>query len=94
MKDNPQPQDKVLENFMKEFFSFTELKKAGFFSKQMKGDYAAQAKKVCDFFGYETVYEYASKEIRCHLSYPRRLKVNEKGEINIDPFILITPSIF
>ena len=60
----------VLKRFMIEFFPFAELRKAGFFTKEMKGDYYAQAKRVCDFFGYKSVFEYGAeeKEIRCHLS--------------------------
>lgn len=50
--------DEVLKRFMKEFFHFPTLCKAGFFTKEMKGDYKAQAERVCKFFGYETVYEY------------------------------------
>jgi hypothetical protein len=50
--------DKVLEGFMKEFFHFPSLCKVGFFTKEMKGDYKAQAKRVCDRFGFKTVYEY------------------------------------
>lgn len=47
--------DKVLERFMKEFFDFKDLCKVGFFTKEMKGDYKAQAKKVCKFFGFKSV---------------------------------------
>ena len=54
---------KTLENFMKEFFPYNNFKKIGLFTKEMKGDYEAQAKRVCLFFGYETVYEYGAKEI-------------------------------
>jgi len=50
--------DAVLKRFMKEFFHFPTLCKAGFFTKEMKGDYKAQAERVCKFFGYKTVYEY------------------------------------
>mgnify|MGYP001581097525 CR=1 FL=1 len=58
----------LLEKFMKEFFDFDDLRKSGFFTKEMKGDYEAQAKRVCNYFGYKTVYEYGAKEIRCHIS--------------------------
>jgi hypothetical protein len=60
--------DKLLKSFMREFFPFTEFKQTGFFTKEMKGDYKAQAQRVCTFFGYKTVYEYGAKEIRCHLT--------------------------
>lgn len=89
--------DKVLERFMKEFFPFNQFKKIGFFTKEMKGNYQAQAKRVCDFFGYETVYEYGAKEIRCHLSYPegqRPLVINSYGELQEGPFITVIESIY
>lgn len=78
--------DKVLERFMKEFFHFPTLCKAGFFTKEMKGDYKAQAARVCDHFGYETVYEYGSKEIRCHITTDKR----DPDE----PFITVIQSIY
>lgn len=59
----------VLARFMKEFFPFQELCKAGFFAKEIKGDYYAQAKRVCDFFGYNSVFEYGAAEVECHISY-------------------------
>jgi len=75
----------VLERFMKEFFPFNEFKKIGFFTKEMKGDYKAQAERVCTFFGYETVYQYRAEETSCHISY-----VDPKGR----PFITVFPSIY
>ena len=79
--------DEVLENFMKEFFPFNECKKIGFFTKEMKGDYPAQAKRVCDWFGYKTVYEYGAEEIRCHLSYAGKRPPDE-------PFVTVIKSIY
>lgn len=78
----------VLERFMKEFFPFREFLKIGFFTKEMKGDYKAQAKRVCDFFGYKTVYEYGSQEMRAHISYADGKR--PKGE----PFVTVVPSIY
>lgn len=78
----------VLERFMIEFFPFAELRKAGFFTKKMKGDYYAQAKRVCDLFGYKSVFEYRAKEIRCHLSYTGERPENDKE------FITVIPSIY
>lgn len=75
--------EKVLERFMKEFFPYGPLKRAGFFTKEMRGDYKAQAKRVCGFFGYETVYEYGAHEVRCHISDGCRT-----------PFITVIPSIY
>lgn len=66
--------DQVLENFMKEFFPFDDLQEIGFFTKEMKEDYQAQANRVCKFFGFKTIYEYGSKEVRCHLSFTQPLK--------------------
>ncbi len=89
--------DKVLENFMKEFFPYGEFKKFGFFSKEMKGNYEMQAEKVCKFFGYKTVYEYGAEEIRCHITYgkdDRPLIVNNYGELQEEPFITVIPSIY
>lgn len=79
--------DGVLERFMKEFFPFNEFKKIGFFTKEMKGDYKAQAKRVCDFFGYETVYEYGAKETRAHIYADGKRPIGE-------PFITVIPCIY
>ena len=82
--------DMVLERFMKEFFPYNEFKKIGFFTKEMRGDYEAQAKRVCTFFGYETVYEYGAKEFRGHISYSEEyLKKNPD-----QPFITVISSIY
>ncbi len=80
--------DGVLERFMKEFFDFNTLKKVGFFTKEMKGDYKAQAKRVSDFFGYKTVYEYGTDEVRCHISYANKEDIKNK------PFIMVVPNIY
>ena len=77
----------VLERFMKEFFPFSELKNIGFFKEEMKDDYFSQAQRVCEYFGYDTVYEHGVKEIRCHLTFV--------GEIPEDePFITTIESIY
>lgn len=84
-----QEKDKVLERFMKEFFPYGMMKKIGFFTKEMKGDYKAQAERVCSFFGYKTVYEYGAIEVRAHLTY---------GEDHHRPFnegfVTVIPSIY
>jgi len=79
---------KVLERFMKEFFPFTGMKKIGLFTKGMKGDYEAQANRICEFFGFETVYEYGAIEVRCHLSYVDGHKPKDEG------FVIETTSIY
>lgn len=80
--------DGVLERFMKEFFPYGQFKKIGFFTKEMKGDYKAQAERVCKFFGYETVYEYGASEIRCHISWADWEKRPD------EPFVTVIPSIY
>lgn len=94
----------VLERFMKEFFPYSAFKKIGFFTKEIRGNYYAQAKRVCVFFGYKTVFEYGAKEIRFHLSYgsgetgigsdERPLHVDEQGKLYDEPFITVIPSIY
>jgi len=76
---------KVLERFMKEHFDFERLVEIGFFKKEMKNDYQAQADRVCKLFGYDSVFEYGSKELKCHLSYE-----DPKGK----PFITVISSIY
>lgn len=72
---------------MEEFFHFPSLLKCGFFTKEMRNDYDAQADRVCHFFGFETVYEYGKDEFRAHLSFTGE---RPKGE----PFITVIPSIY
>jgi hypothetical protein len=86
--------DKVLERFMKEFFHFPTLRKAGFFTKEMKGDYKAQAERVCQHFGYKTVFEYGAQEIRCHIT-----ELGNEGYIQpfserTEPFITVIGNIY
>jgi hypothetical protein len=78
----------VLKRFMQEFFPYSQFKKIGLFTKEMKGDYKAQAKAVCDWFGYDSVYEYRSKEIRCHISYADGKRPPD------EPFATVLPSIY
>jgi hypothetical protein len=60
----------VLKRFMKEFFHFPTLCKVGFFTKEMKGDYKAQAERVCKHFGFKTVFEYGAITTEgVHISY-------------------------
>lgn len=88
--------ENILEKFMKEFFPFGSFVKIGFFTKEMKGDFDAQAKRVCDFFGYETVYEYRAKKISAHISWDEGewLSINSKGELEEKPFVTTFPSIY
>lgn len=87
----------LLKRFMQEHFPYAEFKKAGIFTKEMRGDYEAQAKRICDQLGYKTVYEYGSVEIRCHISYEegeRPTWVNAIGELKTEPFVTVIPSIY
>ena len=86
---------KLLKKFMQEFFPFNNFKKIGLFTAEMKGDYEAQANKVCYFFGYETIYEYGAKGFRGHVSFDRTTAVTPKGELTeLEPFITVIPSIY
>jgi hypothetical protein len=88
--------DKLTKEFIKEFFPIKELFEAGFFTKEMKGNYNLMAGKICYYFGYKTVFEYRSKEIRCHISYSKKddtLELSETGVKEL-PFITIIESIY
>ena len=82
---------------MLENFDFSGLKKIGVYSKDIKrNDYEAQAARICQFFGYKTVYEYGSNEIHCHLSMgeERPLHVDKNGELQTEPFVTIIKSLY
>ena len=79
---------KLLKGFIKEFFDFTSLRKAGFFTKEMKNDYYAQAERICKFFGLNNIYEYGEDETRCHISYLDGKRPKDEG------FITTIPSIY
>ena len=76
----------ILKRFMKEFFPFNILVKSGFFTKEMKGDYKTQAKRVCTFFSFKTVYEYGSQEIVCHITTTEKIRT--------EPFITVIENIY
>lgn len=78
----------ILKRFMKENFHFPTLRKAGFFTQEMKGDYKAQAERICLFFGYKTIYEYGAEEIRCHVSYVEGKRPTNEG------FMTVIPSLY
>ncbi|MCY4781749.1 hypothetical protein ORI89_19035, partial [Sphingobacterium sp. UT-1RO-CII-1] len=55
-----------------------------------KSDIHEQAKRICELFGYKTVYEYGAKVIHAHISYVdghRTSWVDEKGEYKQTPFV-------
>jgi len=75
----------LLKSFIKEFFDFNGLCKAGLFTKDIRKDYNKQAEILCNFLGLESIYEYGAKEIRCHIS---------EALPNNNPFITVIPSIY
>lgn len=79
----------VLKRFIKEVFpTFAQCVKFGLFKPEMKNNYYAQALRICQFFGYKSVFEYGSEETICHLSY-------EQGHEPPDhKFITVIPSIY
>lgn len=78
----------LLKRFIKEFFDFTSLRKAGFFTKEMRNDYYAQAERICIFFGFDNVFEYGKDETRCHISYVEGKRPKDES------FITTIPSIY
>lgn len=95
--------DNTLKNFMLEQFDFDGLKEIGLFKGIKRNDYKSQAKKVCEFFGFKSVYEYGAIEVRAHLSYgdehsglgnDRPLHVDENGKLKEEPFITDIKSIY
>lgn len=93
--------EETLKRFMLDHFDFDSLKKVGFYKGIKKKDYKAQAERVCRFFGYKTVFEYGTEEIRCHITYgsgpaglgsDRPLEINEQGELKTEPFITVFKS--
>ena|SRR5690606_22022850 len=83
--------DRILKEFLDEHIPFYELRKAGFFPKEMKKtDIHGQAERICKWFGYKTVFEYGAKTIYSHLTYTDRhrpLYVDEEGELKSAPFV-------
>jgi hypothetical protein len=53
------PELDQLKQFMLDHFDFDSLKEAGFWPKgTRRADFKSQAARVCQYFGYKTVYEY------------------------------------
>lgn len=90
-------ESKALKCFMADNFCFSSLKKVGFYPKEMKHtDYEGQSKLICRFFGFKSVYEYGSHEIRVHITYgsgetglgcDRPFSINKKGVLEAEHFI-------
>ncbi|QEL01124.1 hypothetical protein FKG96_09990 [Olivibacter sp. LS-1] len=97
MKVQLNKEDQLLKRFLEEHIPFHELRKVGFFHKDMKkSDIHGQAKRICEFFGYKTVYEYGAKVTYAHISYAsgiygldsdRPLHIDEEGKLKEAPFI-------
>lgn len=83
--------DRILKEFLDNHIDFYTLRKVRFFPKEMKkSDIHGQAKRICEFFGYKTVYEYGAKAIYAHVSYAdghRPSWVNEQGKYEQAPFV-------
>jgi len=90
-KSEAKERDRILKNFLEEFFDFYTLRKVGFFPKEMKkADIHGQAERICKHFGYKIVFEYGVNKIRCHISYAdghRPQHIDVDGELQQEPFI-------
>jgi hypothetical protein len=60
----------ALKEFLLDHFDFDGLKELGFFGKDIKRrEYQKQADRICFFFGYSSVFEYALQQpIAVHLT--------------------------
>jgi hypothetical protein len=105
MKKPPESdKDRILKEFMLENFSYDWLREIKFFDKTTKRkDYKKQAELLCKFFGYKTIFEYGTREIRAHLTFAdpdcplgigtyRPLHVDKEGELKPEPFVTVIPS--
>jgi hypothetical protein len=64
MKKKLTPEEQHLKDFIEEHFDFHTLKMMGFFAKEIKAkDYDKIAARVCQFFSYDSVYEYAGGDM-------------------------------
>lgn len=45
---------------MHDQFDFDGLVAIGFFPESLRHDYESQAGRICEFFGYNSVYEYSA----------------------------------
>lgn len=89
--------DNLLQNFIEEHFDIDSLIIEGFIDRSKRYDYKAIEKRICDFFGIKSIYEYGAKELRAHISYDpgkRPLYINENGKLIEEPFVTVIPSIY
>ena len=106
MKKLNKDEDGVLKRWMQEFFPYSEFKKVGLFTKEMRGDYKAQAEMICRKLGIKSIYEYGKDEIRCHITYVnpdckggintngRPLSIDGNGSLKAEPFVTVIKSIW
>lgn len=78
----------LLKTFLGEFFDFEWLVSVGFFQKEWKDDPVKQADRICEFFGFETVYEYGAEPSSAHFTY-----ADEEARAG-KPFVEHFPSIY
>jgi len=56
--------------FLKENFDFKELKKIGFYARNIKEkDYQKQIDRICQFFSLDSIFQYNFETTSAHLSY-------------------------
>lgn len=78
----------LLKRFMKEFFPYSEFRKANVFTKEMRNDFYWQSHVICRLMGLNIIYEYGKEEIRYHASYA------EGKRPPGTPFVEVIPSIY
>lgn len=60
----------LLKNFLLEQFDFNDLKKCGLLSKEIKKtDYEKQANRICEYFGFDNIFQYGFNEVKAHITY-------------------------
>ena len=81
-------EQKRLKQFVEDHFPFDALKKEGFFEKgTRRTDYEKIAARMCWYFGFESVYEYALLLPRVHAQTETTVNgkfpdaVDEKGQL-------------
>ena len=96
-KQTESDKDRILREFMLENFSYDGLREIKFFDKTVKRkDYQKQADILCHFFGFKTVFEYGTIEVRAHLTFAgeRPLHVHKDGELKPEPFVTVIKSLY
>ena len=74
----------LLKKFLLEHFDFNGLKKCGFFGKEIKRkEYQKQADRICNHFGFETIYQYGFNEVKAHLTYEEGSRPKDESFVTI-----------